>query len=166
MSLADKETFALYGFRIEIPRDWRVELNPKTNREKGDVAFHSPKGNRFFVSWGPLDDAKKRFASLQDHRDKSVKQIRKGSDVNDVAVESSHEEIISGHNALFSNVNAEVRAGGPFSRATYERTMSSVHMYCPSNSRYYVVYSLLRDPTEYPDFRKLFEETARSFVCH
>jgi len=160
-----KETFAMYGFRIEIPRDWRVELNPKTNRQKGDVAFHSPRGNKFFISWGTLGEATKRFTSLQEHRDNSVKQIRGGRDVKDISVEGSHEETLSGHTALFSHIKAEIRSGA-FSRSTSDRGMSSVHLYCPETSRYYIVYFLLGDPNEYPDFTKMFEETARSFVCH
>jgi hypothetical protein len=49
-----REVFAVYGFGLRIPNDWRVEFNPKGDRIKGDVAFHTPKKNRIFISWGPL----------------------------------------------------------------------------------------------------------------
>ena len=156
----------MYGFRVEIPRDWRVELNPKTNRQKGDVAFHSPRGNKFFISWGNLDEATKRFASLQEYRDNSIKQIRSGRDVKGVSVESSHEETLSGHTALFSHIKVEIRSGGAFSKSSSDRGMSSVHLYCPSTSRYYVAYFLWKDPDEYQNLTKMFEVTVRSFVCH
>jgi hypothetical protein len=161
----DNEKFALYGFEIKIPTDWRVEVNPKSTREKGDVAFHSKLGNRFFVTWGNLANVQNRFKTLQDHRDKNVKQIKSGPDVKTVEVTDSHEEQILGHQALFSHVTADVKAG-MFARGSYERDMWSIHLYCPPRSRYYVVYCLLRDPKEYEDFAGVFNSMGRSLVCH
>jgi hypothetical protein len=45
-----------------------VEFNPKGDRIKGDVAFHTPKKNRIFISWGPLEEANKRFKTVQERR--------------------------------------------------------------------------------------------------
>lgn len=163
--MSQQEKFAMYGFEIKIPSDWRVEVNPKSTREKGDVAFHSKLGNRFFVTWGNLANVESRFKSLEEHRDKNVKQIRSGPDVKSVDIADSHDEQISGHRALFSHVTADVKAG-MFSRGSYEREMWSIHLYCPEQSRYYVVYCLLRDPKEYEDFANVFNSMARSFVCH
>lgn len=163
--MSQQEKFALYGFEIKVPNDWRVEVNPKSTREKGDVAFHSKQGNRFFLTWGDLAKVEGRFKSLEEHRDKNVKQIRSGPDVKNVEVADSHEEQIAGHRALFSHVTADVKAG-MFARGSYEREMLSAHMYCTDRSRYYVIYCLLRDPKEYEDFSGVFNSMARSFVCH
>lgn len=160
-----EEKFALYGFEIKIPSDWRVEVNPKSTREKGDVAFHSKRGNRFFVTWGNLANVENRFKTLEEHRDKNVKQIKSGPDVKSVDIADSHEEQILGHRALFSHVTADVKAG-MFSRGSYERDMWSIHLYCRDRSRYYVVYCLLRDPSEYEDFSGTFNKMGRSLVCH
>ena len=84
----ETEKFALYGFEIMIPTDWGVELNPKSTRKKGDVAFQSQKGNRVFVSWGSLDEAK-RFKTLEEHRDGSLNQVKKGRDVKSLDVSGS-----------------------------------------------------------------------------
>jgi hypothetical protein len=165
VAAAQQEKFAMYGFEVKIPSDWRVEVNPKSTREKGDVAFHSKLGNRFFVTWGKLSNVEGRFKSLEEHRDKNVKQIRSGPDVKNVNISDSHEEQILGHRALFSHVTADVKAG-MFSRNSYEREMWSIHLYCPERSRYYVVYSLLRDPKEYSDFATTFNSMGRSLVCH
>jgi hypothetical protein len=163
--VSQQEKFAMYGFEVKIPSDWRVEVNPKSTREKGDVAFHSKLGNRFFLTWGNLANVEGRFKSLEEHRDKNVKQIRSGPDVKNVNVTDSHEEQILGHKALFSHVTADVKAG-MFSRGSYEREMWSIHLYCPDRSRYYVVYSLLRDPKEYGDFAGVFNSMGRSLRCH
>ncbi len=163
--LSQQEKFAMYGFEIKIPSDWRVEVNPKSTREKGDVAFHSKLGNRFFVTWGNLANIEGRFKSLEEHRDKNIKQIKSGPDVKSVDLADSHEEQILGHRALFSHVTADVKAG-MFSRGSYEREMWSIHLYCPDRSRYYVVYALLRDPKEYDNFDSIFTSMGRSLVCH
>jgi hypothetical protein len=159
------EKFALYGFQLDIPDNWRIEVNPKSTRQKGDVAFHSPKGNRFFVSWGKLEDASKRFRTLEEHRDRNLKQIKKGQDVRSVDVGQSYETQLSGHKALFTEVRAEVKQG-MFGRATYVREMWSVHLYCENRARYFVIYCLLRDPAEYDDYSKVFKSMATSLVCH
>jgi hypothetical protein len=161
-----KERFAIYGFELEVPDDWRVEVNPKGTRKKGDVAFHTSKGNRFFISWGDLESANKRFKTLDEHRDWSTKQVGKGPDVKKVNVEDSREVQIGGHRALLSHVTADVRAGGFMSRGSMQRSMWSVHFYCPEQNRYYVIYSLQRDPEEFPDFSSAFDSLWKTAACH
>jgi len=160
-----KEKFAVYGFQLEILPDWRVEMNPKTTREKGDVVFHSQKGNRFFVSWGALDEATKRFHSLEEHRDKSVNQIKRGPDVNSIEVSDQREEIICGHKALITHVSATIKSGF-VSKNVAQRDIWSIHLYCPNTSRYYVIYSMQRDSEEYPNFSGVFHSFTKTFVCH
>ncbi len=159
------ERFALYGLEIEIRDNFRIEVNPKSNRNKGDVAFHSPRGNRFFVSWGNLDEATKRFKTLEQHRDSNIRRIKKGQDVREVKVGDSYDAHVLGHRALFTRVTAEVKQG-MFGRATYTREMWSMHLYCQESGRYYVVYCLLRDPSEYEDYGQIFGAMAKSLICH
>jgi hypothetical protein len=164
-AIVGKEKFSMYGFSVEVLDNCRVEVNPKSSREKGDVVFQSPKGNRFFVSWGNLNEATKRFSSLEQQRDKSIDRIRKGQDVREVKIEHSSEEKILGHRALMTHVTAEIKLG-MFGRATYDRDMWSLHMYCEPRGKYYVVYCLLKDPTEFEDSGKVFKSFTDSFVCH
>ena len=161
----DKEKFSMYGFELMIPSDWRVELNPKTSRDRGDVVFQSKKGNRIFVSWGPLSEAQDKFKTLEEHRDTNVERIRKGPDVTEVKVSDLKELQIGGHRALGSHVTASVK-GGMLSKKTTERDVWSVHVHCPNKARYYVVYSMTRDPEEYEDFSKVFDVVSESFACH
>ena len=161
----DEEKFALYGFETEIPKDWRVELNPKSERVKGDVAFQTPRGSRFFVSWGALEEAEKRFKSLGDHRDTSVQQIKKGPDVKSVEIKDAKEQDICGHRALVSHVTASVKSGF-MSRNAVDREMWSAHFYCPDSSRYYIIYSLLRSEQEDKEFQSVFQNMTGSFRCH
>jgi hypothetical protein len=163
-NLLPKERFAIYGFQVELFDDWRVESNPKNTREKADFAFHTPKGNRFFVSWGDLKDATKRFSSLQEHRDSSIKRLKTGQ-VSNVSVTESRGDQINGHPALFSHVIAEINQG-MFSKRKDQREMWSAHFYCEDKSRYYIIYSLVGDSTEFQNMNSAFFELAKSTVCH
>lgn len=158
------EKFAVYGFEIAIPSDWRVELNPKSTREKGDVAFQSNKGNRVFVSWGPLVEAQ-RFKTLEEHRDSSLNQVKKGSDVKTVDVSDLKETSICGHRALVSHISALIRSG-VMGRNTASRDIWSVHFHCPKALRYYVIFSMERDSSEFEDMGPVLESFVSTMVCH
>jgi len=160
----ETERFALYGFEVMIPTDWRVELNPKSTRKKGDVAFQSQKGNRVFVSWGSLDEAK-RFKTLEEHRDGSLNQVKKGTDVKSLDISDLRETQICGHRALVSHVSAEIRVG-MMGRNVTGRDIWSIHLHCPNSSRFYVLFSMERDPAEFEDMGSVFDSFAKTIVCH
>ncbi len=160
-----EETFSVYGFALKIPGTWRVEFNPKGNRMKGDVVFHSPMRNRIFVSWGPLEDARRRFKSIEEQRDWGLKALKKSQNITSIVVNQSKETSVCGHKALVTRITASV-AGGLLARKQGERTTSTVYLHCDKGARYYVLYSLETLAGEYPDFPALFESVAQSFVCH
>ncbi len=160
-----KEKFAVYGIELEIPADWRVEFNPKGTRKKADVVFQSPQGNRFFVSWGPLDDAQRKFKTLEEHRDYGIQRVKKGPDVKSIDVSNLNELQIDGHRALLSHVTAKLQRG-MMSRGTIHRDIWSIHFYCPETSRYYVVYSMQRDSDEFEDLSTVFRSLADGIKCH
>jgi len=160
-----KEKFALYGLELQIPSDWRVEVNPKGTRVKGDVVFQSKRGNRLFVSWGPLEQATKRFKTLEEHRDSAIKRVQKGPDVKTVNVSDLTELNIGGHRALTSHVSAQVRQG-MMARSVSNRDIWSTHFYCEPTNRYYVVYSMERSEGEIEDMKGLFNSFASSIACH
>lgn len=159
-----QEKFALYGFEVKLPSDWRIEMNQKTTREHGDVVFQSPKGNRVFVSWGPLSKAE-RFKTLEEHRDNSINQLKKGSEIKSLNVSDMKEMQIMGHRALVSHVTTEVRAG-MMGRNVASREIWSVHFHCPDLSRYYVMFSMERDHGEFEDLGAVFETFVESASCH
>jgi hypothetical protein len=150
---------------MDIPQDWRIEFNAKTTREKGDVAFHSPKNNIFFVSWGKLAEAQRRFKTLEEHRDQTINRIKKDPNLKSVEIVSSLKETMSGHDGIFSEVVAKKRSG-LMSRSEPTYRLWSVHFYCPQTARYYVVYSQLKVEDEYPDFAGTFRGVTGTIRCH
>ena len=127
--------------------------------------FQSPQGNRFFVSWGPLADAEKKFKTLEEHRDYGIKRIKKGPDVKSTDVTDLAELQIDGHRALLSHVGAKIQRG-MMSRAVAQRDIWSIHFHCPQTSRYYVVYSMQRDSDEFEDLSGMFRNLASTIKCH
>jgi len=159
------ELFALYGFELKIPQNWRVELDPKATRELGDVAFHTPKKNRIFVSWGPLEKAEKRFKTLEEHREWTLSELKKARGVKALSIASSGETRICGHRALIAQVSASL-GGGIMAPPQSVREMSSAFFYCPDGARYYVIYTQLKFPDEYPNFPEVFDSLVDSMMCH
>ncbi len=142
-----------------------MEFNPKGRREKGDVAFHSPMRNRIFVSWGPLEEANKRFKTVDEQRDWGVKQMGNSRGVKDATISESKPIQICGHRALITRVKA-TGGGGFLTPKPQDKVVNSMYLHCPNRSRYYVLYTSLNHPEEYPDFSKLFDRVAQSMVCH
>ena len=52
-------------FSMDYPEVCRIEFNPKSMKQKGDVVFHFPDREKIFVSWGKLDVAQKKLQRLK-----------------------------------------------------------------------------------------------------
>ncbi len=147
-----------------VPADWRIEMDPKTTRSKGNVAFHTPLKNLFYVSWGPLEEATRRFKSLEEQRDHSISQVTKGPDVKSHTVTDQKEERVGGHRVLFSHVESELK-GGLLGKSAGRRHIWSAHFYCEESKRFYVIYTLVKDRTEFEDHGAVFSSLVKSFAC-
>lgn len=159
------EKFAAYGFELGIPDDWRIEFNSKNTRERGDVAFHSSRNNVFFVSWGKLEEAQRRFRSLEEHRDETIKRIRQNPNIQRAEVIRSIRQEVSGHDGLVSEVVAQRRRVF-LGKDQPAHSVLSIHFYCPDTSRYYVAYWHIKVEDEYPDAMAKFVSIAESMGCH
>jgi hypothetical protein len=158
--------FAVYGLSIQTPEDWRVELNPKSERIKGDVAFHTPDGSRFYISWGPLKDIVGKFNRLEEHRDFSINQVKRGRDVDSLTVSEMVEGQIMGHRSLSVRLVIRVRSG-LMGRTASARIVCSTHFHCPNFSRYYVFYALSNAKgIQEPEFWNLYKRVSESIKCH
>jgi hypothetical protein len=49
------EKFSVYNFSLDYPPVCRIEFNPKSRHESGDVVFHFPDKEKVFVTWGSLE---------------------------------------------------------------------------------------------------------------
>ncbi len=160
-----QELFALYGFALTMPKGWRVEFNPKGTREKGDVVFHSPERNKVYISWGPLEEATRRFKTVEEQRDWGLENLRRTRSVKSISVAETKEIVVCGHKALVTRIVASV-GGGLLSAKQPDSRSDSMYLHCPEESRFYILYSALKSPSEYPDFSRIFDLFVQSLVCH
>jgi hypothetical protein len=160
------ETFAVYRFSVHYPSVCRLEFNPKSRREAGDIVFHFPDREKFFVSWGKLEDAQKRFPTVEDQAEHSLKTIQKSGQVKGFEKVRQDTLTINSHKAIYSRVKVgEVPAGIFRGKRTIQRETLSLHIHCEPLSRYFVLYTML-SPNAPEDFEDLFLDMARSFRCH
>ena len=163
------ESFSVYGFSIDYPPVCRIEFNPKSLREKGDIVFHFPDREKIFISWGDLNALKQRFQTPQKHAEEGIKTIMKGRSVSrkDSRKITQSPVEINTHAAVYNSVKLGELVPGLLmskNRAT-TRYAHSVHVHCEKSSRYFVIYSLL-SPKAPEDFGELLLAMARSFICH
>jgi hypothetical protein len=160
------ETFSVYGLSMDYPAVCRVEFNPKTRRETGDVVFHFPDREKLFLSWGRLEDAQEKFSSVEEHAENSLKNVNKSSHVKNVERIAQDSMEINSHKAAYNRVRIdEVPASFfPGKRIIKHETLS-LHVHCEPMSRYYVIYALL-SPNAPEDFPDLFLDMVHSFKCH
>ena len=159
--------YAAYNISTVYPSDWRVELNPKSDNFEGDVVFHSPKGDKIYISWGKLEKAKERFEDLEEHTKVSIERLRKTRDVVNMNVLDKRDGSIYGHRAILSQI--EISTAIPTfslfgSKRTDKRLVLSAHFYCEQSERYVVLYSLSRESEE--NIEPLFREVAQNLKCH
>lgn len=161
----DLEQFSVYGFSIDYPKDSRVEFNPKSRRGQGDVVFHFPDRMKIFLSWGDLENALKKFPTVEEHADHSLKRIKTAGNVKGFE-RISHDSIsIHSHQGAYNRAKfEEVTVGFLSGKRKSPREAHSVHVHCPNSSRYFVVYALL--PSGANDYERTFTAMANSLRCH
>jgi hypothetical protein len=163
------EKFSVYKFSVDYPSVCRVEFNPKSRREAGDIVFHFPDREKLYISWGDLEKAKTRFQSPQAHAEQGLKTIMKGRGVSEKDSQKETEQSlqINSHTAVYNSVKLGELIPGLFlsKKRIVTRRAYSVHIHCDQSSRYFVIYALV-SPNAPEDFGDLLLTMARSFTCH
>jgi len=153
-------------FSMDYPEVCRIEFHPKSMKQKGDVVFHFPDREKMFVSWGKLDIAQKKFATVEEQAENSLKAISKGAQTKTMERVKQDSMKINSHKAVYNHVRMEERPRGFFpSKQKMLRDVLSIHLHCEPTSRYFVIYA---NPTRNApeDFEDLFLDMAHTFECH
>jgi hypothetical protein len=166
LDLSSFETFSIYKFSIEYPPVCRVEFNPKSRRDAGDIVFHFPDREKMFLSWGNLEKAEKKFATAEEQAEHSFKAVKKSSNVKKIDKVTSDVLSVNSHNAAYNRVRVDEIPRGLFGgKTTIPHEAHSLHLHCDKSSRYFVLYTML-SPRAPEDFGDLFVQMAKSFKCH
>ncbi|PSN92008.1 hypothetical protein B9Q03_02400 [Candidatus Marsarchaeota G2 archaeon OSP_D] len=161
------DLYSAYGLSILYPASWRVELNPASKRQEGDVVFHSPEKDKLYVSWGPLEKARQKFEGVEKHAEYSVERIKRSKDVNGFEISETRRSNLNGHEAVFNAVKFGVSPPGMFGfkGKPSPKRVYSMHLYCEDSSRYLVVYTLCSEEGS----EQILEVTKKcidSLKCH
>jgi len=160
------ELLAMYGFSAKYPDNARLELNPKTRREKGDIVFHLEEGFKVFLSWGSLEDARKRYATAAAQASGSIERSVKSTRAKLDGTPETKSFKIQGHDAAYTHARMFVERGGfPFGSRRVIQDSHSLHLQCDDSGRYYVVYAFARPETS-EQVGKIFEPIMLSLKCH
>ena len=160
------ENFSIYGFSINYPKGCRVEFNPKSRRESGDVVFHFPEKNKIFLSWAELEKATKRFQTIQAHAENSLETVKKAGNVKNFEKVSSDTVNVRSHKAACNHVRLEEMTAGFFTgKQAVPRDAYSVHVHCPDSSRYFVIYALFPHESVEKQEKAIMAMT-KSLKCH
>jgi len=160
------ELLAMYGFSTDYPSNARLELNPKTRREKGDVVFHLEEGLKVFLSWGSLEDARKRYATAAAQASASIERSVKSTRAKLDGTPETRNLKIQGHDATYTHARMFVERGGfPFGSRRVTQDSHSMHLQCDESGRYYVVYAFARPETS-DQVGKIIEPIMLSLKCH
>jgi len=160
------ENFAVYMFSMDYPEVCRIEFNPKSVKLRGDVVFHFPDREKMFVSWGSLAVAQKKFATLEDQAEKSLKAASKGTQTKKMERVEQDSMKVNSHSAVYNHVRMEEVSRGFFpGRNKQLRDVLSIHLHCEPTSRFFVLYTMpTRNAPE--DFGDLFIDMVHTFECH
>jgi hypothetical protein len=151
---------------MDYPAVCRIEFNPKSRREAGDVVFHFPDREKIFLSWGNLEKALKKFPTAEEQAEHSLESVKKDSHAKSVERIKQNSLEINSHKASYNHFKVEEIPSSLFpGKKTRERQALTMHLHCEPTSRYFVVYVLL-SPNAPEDFEDLFLDMLRSFKCH
>jgi len=157
--------FSIYEFEVEYPKDWRVELAPKSEKEAGDVAFHSPERDSMFVFWSVLEEAEKRYASLDEHVEQTIERVKKSRGVKSVEVVEEKKLKMNGHKAIFVHLKATFIQGF-LRRRMVSREFWSSYLYCEQTARYFVLHGAPSSDERPMEHADIFKHMQKSFRCH
>jgi hypothetical protein len=134
------DRLSVYGFGVDYPQDWRVELKPESDRNRGNLVFHSPTRDNMLVSWEILERVQKRYSSLAEQVDGVLENIRKSRGVKSVEVMEREELEINGHTGVFTHLKVTIIQGFFPKKRVILQELWSLHVHCEQTSRFFALY--------------------------
>ncbi|MFI5449957.1 MAG: hypothetical protein ACHQ03_09385 [Candidatus Bathyarchaeia archaeon] len=162
------EKLSVFNFSTVYPSVCRLEFNPKSKHDSGDIAFHFPDKSKVFLTWGALEKARKKFETLEEYAENSIKVVKKAAKTFERVPPYSLN--LNSHNAIYNQTSLSEKSPGLFGagRQSIKHGTYSIHLYCEESSRFFVIYAVFSSTDESTDesFKEIFMKMANSFQCH
>jgi len=153
--------------QIEYPNSARLELNPKSTREQGDVVFHFDKYTKIMLSWGQLEGAMRKYPTAEAQAADSIKRARNVNRIKNLKVIRQDELAINGHEAAYYRTQFDVTSSGLLiARGMGKQETHSIHLHCAESGRYYVMYGSGTSLEESEDQWDILRHMGNSLRCH
>jgi len=157
---------SVYGFCVDYPEDWRVELKPESDRNKGNLAFHSPTKDNMFISWEILERVQKRYTSLAEQVNDVLENIKKSRGVKSLEVMEKKELEINGHTGVFTHLKVTSIQPFFFKKRVNLQELWSLHVYCEQTARFFALYGSSGSDERSLEQADIFKHMQRTFRCH
>ena len=153
----------MYGVSLMYPDTWEVEIGPRSTPTAGDLAFRT-RGIRIFLSWGPLEEKRKQFDSLDSQVDDSLKRMKKGADVRKLEIVDRKKTTVVGHKAIFNSAKLTLGVGVMALKAS-KREVCTLHFYCEPSRKFFALYM---DAAEqfHSISSDIFSHMSETLTCH
>jgi len=169
VKVLDYENFAIHGFFIKYPISCKVELDPDSDWNKGNVVFKLPTGDRIFLSWGPIQTAIKKYRDLLTFANAGLDRIRKMQMVTKIEAVETESKKVYGHDTIFSHFKVQLGKPSLFSlfkrQETVLREIWTYHGFCHDSERYFIIYGIseMRNSVKLSEILRYMQA---SFRCH
>jgi hypothetical protein len=158
------ELLEMYGFSIEYPDTWEVEIGPRSTSTAGDVAFRT-RGMRVFLSWGPLGEKRRQFENLDSLVKDSFTRMKKGPDVRKLEIVDTKETVVNGHRSIYNSARLTLGIG-LMAMKTAKREVDALHFYCEQSQRFLALYTDGIGEGSLSHFPEIFLHMSSTVKCH
>ena len=163
----------IYSLAIKYPQGWRVEPNPQSTRIKGDVAFKAAdfKNSRtyFTLSWRPLKDSQKKYATVEEHAKHIIMRLKKEKHIESISITENKITKINGHKTIVNYIKIHLLSLTSlfkrFQRQNEDIVMFSALLRCKKSERYITIYQRTNEQG-IDERKKIFEKVLNSLNCH
>jgi len=161
------DRLSIFGFEADYPKDWRVELKPESDRNRGNLAFHSPTKDNMFISWEILERVQKRYSSLAEQVNGVLENIKKSRGVKSVEVLERKELEINGHKGVFTHLKVtSIHAIFFFKKRVILQELWSLNVYCEQTARFFALYGMSSSDERSLQQANIFKHMQKTFKCH
>ena len=165
-SEADYENLQVYRFFLEYPAYYQVNIARGSTITEGKIDFLSKENPTISLSWGDLENARKRYQDAKSQAEGTLNNIRKTFEKGGAKFQlnSQTNMDVAGHSAVLSISEALYR-GGFLSRSIRKRVVRSLHIHCDKSKRWIAVYQMTK-LEETPENPTPFDHITKTLDCH
>ncbi len=160
---------AIYGLALSYPDKLRVEVKPKSGRDRGKIALISGEKtagghNVVLIQWEQRRVDKKKNSDLDAKIKSDYRFLSRRKDVDDISIHEDRNIQISGHTACYRSSTVQRNMSILFIKKVQPMQLISVHLYCEQSNRFITFFwSSLVEMQEMP---RLVADIAQSLKCH